>query len=66
MSLAASLLQWWQAAVRTARLAVGIGDYETYRAHLREHHPERQPMSREDYFRDRLSSRYARGRSRCC
>ena len=51
---------------RTARLAIGIPDYETYLAHLRQHHPERVPMSREDFFIERMNARYGKGRSRCC
>jgi uncharacterized short protein YbdD (DUF466 family) len=56
----------WSGAVRTARLAIGLPDYDAYVAHLRLHHPERTPMDREAFFRERLAARYDRGRSRCC
>lgn len=52
-----------------ARLMVGQPDYQVYLAHMRAHHPERQAMSYEEFFRDRLDARYggANGRTgRCC
>jgi uncharacterized short protein YbdD (DUF466 family) len=55
-----------RAAVQGARLAVGIPDYATYVEHMATAHPERTPMDREAFFRDRMHARYARGRSRCC
>lgn len=56
----------WRALVRGARLAVGIPDYDVYVAHLRARHPALAPMSREDFFAERVRARYGRGRSRCC
>ena len=56
---------WW-ALVRGARLAIGIPDYEAYVMHLRARHPDRTPMNREAFFKERLQARYGRGRSRCC
>ena len=61
-----SLRQFWRRIGQAARLACGLPDYDTYRAHLREHHPDRVPMDREQFFRDRLQARYRRGASRCC
>jgi uncharacterized short protein YbdD (DUF466 family) len=51
---------------QTARLAIGITDYDAYVAHRRSHHPEQAIMSREEFFRERLAARYRRGTSRCC
>lgn len=56
----------WSNAVQAARLAVGIPDYEAYTAHMRSHHPLREPMDREAFFRERMAARYGKGRSRCC
>jgi uncharacterized short protein YbdD (DUF466 family) len=53
-------------AVRGARLAVGIPDYDAYVAHVRARHPGTRPMGRTEFFRERLQARYGRGRSRCC
>ena len=62
-------IEWRDIARRlaaTARLAIGIPDYERYREHMTRTHPGVAPMSREDFFRERLDARYGRGRSRCC
>lgn len=55
--------------IRTARLMVGVPDYEAYVAHRKAQHPDGEVMSREDFFRERQLSRYgANGGkiSRCC
>lgn len=49
-----------------ARLAIGIPDYDRYLVHVRARHPERQPMTRDEFFRERMEARYGKGRSRCC
>lgn len=56
----------WSVAVRGARLAVGVPDYDAYVRHCLRRHPDRAPMSREAFFRERMAARYDRGRSRCC
>lgn len=45
---------------------VGAPDYERYVAHVREHHPGTEPMSRDEFVRDRLASRYSKPGARCC
>ncbi len=59
----------WQMFVRTARLMVGIPDYETYLEHRRTMHPGEPVMTYEEFFRERQDARYAVGRgkfNRCC
>ena len=56
----------WRPAARTARLAVGVPDYDAYVAHVRSHHPQREPMSFETFFAERMRRRYGRGSGRCC
>jgi uncharacterized short protein YbdD (DUF466 family) len=54
---------------QTARLMVGVPDYETYVAHRRTNHPGEPVMSYEEFFRERQQARYAVGRGRfrgCC
>jgi len=54
---------------KTARLMVGVPDYEAYVAHRRHAHPGEPVMSYEDFFRERQASRYGEGGgkiSRCC
>ena len=59
----------WRRAVQTARLMVGIPDYDTYVAHRRTHHPSEPVMSYPEFFRERQTARYGckGGRiSGCC
>lgn len=54
---------------KTARLMVGVPDYDAYVAHRRRAHPDEPVMSYEDFFRERQASRYGEGGgkiSRCC
>ena len=63
------LLQFARKAMRTARLMVGVPDYDAYVAHRRSAHPEEPVMSHDEFFRERQASRYgANGGkiSRCC
>ena len=55
-----------QRLAQAARLACGVPDYDAYLAHLHAHHPERTPLDRAAFVRDRLQARYRRGASRCC
>ncbi len=60
------LARWWRAAAQTARLAIGIPDYDNYVQHIQRNHPDRLPMSRDEFFHERMMARYGKGRSRCC
>lgn len=54
---------------KTARLMVGVPDYEAYVTHRREVHPGEPVMTYEEFFRERQSSRYGENGgkiSRCC
>jgi uncharacterized short protein YbdD (DUF466 family) len=54
---------------QTARLMVGVPDYETYVVHRRENHPGLPIMTYEEFFRERQEARYAVGKGRfrgCC
>ena len=59
-------LYYWAAS--TARLMVGIPDYQTYVEHRRALHPEKPIMSYEEFFRERQNARYAveKGRFKGC
>lgn len=50
--------RWLKLAAQTARLMVGVHDYDSYVVHCREHHPDLEPMSREQFFRACLDARY--------
>jgi uncharacterized short protein YbdD (DUF466 family) len=45
--------------------ASGLHAYEQYAEHHRQHHPEREPLSREEFFRRELTARWE-GIRRCC
>lgn len=58
----------YRLAAQTARLMVGIPDYETYVRHRQTFHPEAVLMTYEEFFRERRDARYAvsKGRFRAC
>lgn len=50
-----------------ARLMVGQPNYDAYRAHMAEHHPDQPVMDRTAFFREREEARFgSRGGGRCC
>ena len=51
---------------QTARLMIGVPDYDAYLAHRREHHPGEPVMSYAEFFRERQDKRYAGNRMRGC
>lgn len=61
-----ALRDYWRRAVRTARLAIGVPDYETYVRHLRSHHPERPIPNYAAFFAQCQQRRYRGGGTRGC
>jgi len=58
---------FWKMAAQTARLMVGVPDYQTYVEHRHAHHPGEPVMTYKEFFRERQEARYNRkGRFRCC
>lgn len=52
---------------QTARLMVGVPDYEVYAAHMRNNHPDQHCMSYQEFFRERQEARYgSKGTGKCC
>jgi uncharacterized short protein YbdD (DUF466 family) len=60
----------WRDAMKrareTARLMVGLPDYEAYLAHRRASHPGEPAMTREAFHAERTERRFGAGTSRCC
>jgi uncharacterized short protein YbdD (DUF466 family) len=59
--------RYWSA--RTARLMIGVPDYDTYVAHRQTKHPDQPIMTYVEFFRERQDARYAIGKGRfraCC
>jgi uncharacterized short protein YbdD (DUF466 family) len=50
----------------TARLMLGVPDYDAYVAHLATTHPGATALSRDAFFRERLAARYGSGGLQCC
>ena len=53
---------------QTARLMVGLPDYDNYLTHMQTVHPDKPAMTYEEFFRERQDARYGgNGKiSRCC
>lgn len=54
---------------QTARLMVGVPDYQTYVTHRQTQHPDQPVMTYEEFFRERQAARYEIGKGRfrgCC
>jgi uncharacterized short protein YbdD (DUF466 family) len=51
---------------RVLRAVLGAPDYERYLDHVKAAHPECEPMSRNEFMRDRMNDRYSRPGTRCC
>lgn len=50
-----------------ANLMVGIPDYDNYVQHMKLNHPDKTPMTYEEFFRDRQDARYGgKGGFKCC
>lgn len=64
---AAARLGEWAARARAAlETMAGAPDYERYVRHVWAHHPGVEPMSHDEFARDRLARRYDRPGARCC
>jgi uncharacterized short protein YbdD (DUF466 family) len=62
----AALLGLWSRLRQTARLMVGVPDYDTYVAHRLTQHPGEPVMSYAEFFRAAQQRRYAGSRMRGC
>ncbi|MGK2909987.1 MAG: YbdD/YjiX family protein [Sphingobium sp.] len=50
-----------------ARLMVGQPPYDSYLAHMTQHHPDTEPMTRLQFFRNREQARFSgAGGGKCC
>jgi uncharacterized short protein YbdD (DUF466 family) len=48
------------------RRVIGVPDYDRYIAHLHAHHPDAEPLTHDEFVRERLIDKYSRPGSRCC
>jgi uncharacterized short protein YbdD (DUF466 family) len=58
----------WSWSVQTARLMVGVPDYDNYVAHRKAHHLGEPIMTYIEFYRERQNARYAceKGRFKGC
>jgi uncharacterized short protein YbdD (DUF466 family) len=57
----------WMDQLRAAYCGVfGVPDYAAYLLHMAERHPEREPLTREQFARLFIDRRYGAMRPRCC
>ena len=57
---------WIQRAAALLRRIIGAPDYATYLAHVRTHHPGREPLGEREFLAERLNARYEKPGARCC
>ena len=51
---------------QAARMMVGLPDYDTYVQHVRTTHPDRTPMTYDEFFRERQEARFSGATGKCC
>ena len=61
-----SLADQMRRVAKVVRTIIGVPDYERYVTHVRECHPDREPMSRNEFAKSRLDARYNQPGNRCC
>ncbi len=65
-SLLDKLRRLYQRSDRFINLLVGMPSYDKYVEHMRTKHPDRNILSRKDFFKEALEARYNGGATRCC
>jgi uncharacterized short protein YbdD (DUF466 family) len=60
------MFTWIQRAACVVRTVIGVPDYDRYVLHMREHHPDHEPVSRDEFLQQRMESKYTKPGTRCC
>lgn len=55
-----------RAVLKVLRTIIGVPDYDRYIQHQAQCHPDRVPLTREEFARERMEDRYSRPGNRCC
>jgi uncharacterized short protein YbdD (DUF466 family) len=63
---AAGIVGSVRALRQSLRLMVGVPEYDTYVAHMRNKHPGQPVMPYQEFFRERQEARYDGKVGRCC
>jgi uncharacterized short protein YbdD (DUF466 family) len=48
------------------RRIVGVPDYDAYLQHMRTHHPDAEPVTKEVFTKECMEAKYSRPGHRCC
>ena len=57
---------WIHQVRRAIGQIIGAPDYDTYLHHMQKMHPQRPPLDRQRFLRERMEARYRGGNGRCC
>jgi uncharacterized short protein YbdD (DUF466 family) len=61
-----SLADQVRRVAKVVRTIIGVPDYDRYVAHVKECHPDRAPMTRDEFAKSRMEARYNQPGNRCC
>lgn len=61
-----SLADQVRRVAKVIRTIIGAPDYDRYVAHVKKCHPDRTPMTRDEFSKSRLEARYNQPGNRCC
>lgn len=61
-----SLADQVRRVAKVVRTIIGAPDYERYVDHVQKCHPDRTPMTRDEFAKSRLEARYNQPGNRCC
>lgn len=54
----ALLKRGWVLTTGTLKLMIGVGDYDVYVKHMKEHHADAPVMTYKEWYRNRVDARY--------
>jgi uncharacterized short protein YbdD (DUF466 family) len=60
------LQRWLRTIAAVVSRVIGAPDYDRYVAHVRVCHPGAEPMTLDEFARERMHSRYDKPGGRCC
>lgn len=61
-----SLADQVRKVAKVVRTIIGAPDYDRYVAHVQKCHPDREPMTRDEFAKSRMEARYNQPGNRCC
>lgn len=65
-AIPAPRLSWWTRAAVIIRQIIGAPNYERYVEFMSKNHPECTLLSRDAFYKERMTQKYTQPGSRCC